>query len=56
MPPTAGPTTRVELTMALLRAMALTRSGLPTSSTIRVWRAGISKVVDSPHRKAKTIR
>jgi len=48
MPPTAGPMTRVEFTMALFRAMAFTKSFLPTNSTIIDCRAGISKVMQSP--------
>ena len=55
-PPMAGPMTRVEFTMALFSAMAFTRSFLPTSSTMRVCRDGISKVVDSPHSMEKIMR
>ena len=55
-PPMAGPMTRAEFTMALFSAMAFTKSFLPTSSTMRVCRDGISKAMDSPQRAEKIIR
>ena len=55
MPATAGPTTRAALNIEEFRAMALTRSSLPTISTMKDWRVGMSKALTTPSREASAI-
>src|ERR1035441_5091719 len=53
-PAMAGPTTRDALNMEELSAMAFIRSRLPTISTMKDWRAGISKEFAVPSRAERT--
>ena len=50
-PASAGPITRVALNRVEFKAMALGRSALPTNSTIKAWRTGISKAITVPDKK-----
>jgi hypothetical protein len=51
-PPMAGPMTRAEFITTLLRLTAFGRSSRPTSSSTKVWRAGLSTRFTNPRKVA----
>jgi hypothetical protein len=53
-PATAGPTLRAALKIEELSAIAFSKSSRPTISTVNDWRAGASKALATPSRKAST--